>query len=1037
VHHRKSHWQKRLNRPCQYLDGHTGATMKVRKNVKRLTGDEKKRFVNAMLALKTQDSVLHPGSQTRYDDFVETHLLAMWDVASGTMRMPSWGHGDSVFLPWHRELLYQFEQLLQSVDSTVTIPYWDWTRDQSGANAGFPFKHEFIGVDGTDSDNDRVKRETGAPSPYPYPFDPEAWSPTVEVTDPGDTLDFFQRQFGEWSDAPNLPLNDSVVTGTGTFFRAAIDGANSYTTLRARSEDLHNLVHRWTGGNMLRMTSPNDPVFFLHHAQIDRMWSIWQRKVPAGTSFYQASSLAVGHKLNDPMLFNDGGAAPFPVGATPAQMQDGHAIHGAGVWYDSDIPEIQSPAASLHFAGIPEGLTSYKAVSFKIKGGRQVRFRITSNPTGQFGLTPMGIEFMADPIEADDFYYGLVWVQLTSVAGPIANSSVAIHAYLIDDEGYYAAAEGDEYPLGDYTVTLTATSVPRENNAVALVLDRSGSMAAPAGGSSTRSSLLGTAIGVFHDLMLPNDEVSVTTFDDVVTPAIPMQAVSAAPGFGTIDISPRNSTWIGGGIQQGAIELAAATHTNRSMLVLTDGNENVHPYISELPAGTITNRTYAIGFGLPGEVSDVALNQITSNTHGDLIITGSISTDEQRFELTKYFVQVLAGVTNSQVLLDPSGKLFIGSHDVLPFAVSDADVYVDAIALCPVPRLLDFVLETPDGTLIRPTSTEPNVRFLIGQDVACYRMVLPAVASAVAGSHGGTWKAHFGLRTRDELARLMRSRALAAAEVSPKLSNYLPYAFVVHATSNLQLTAWRQQESFTPGALVTLYASLKEYDVALPIQASVWAEVERPDQSRFNLPFARSEAGSYQASFKTTLAGVYRCRVLAEGNTSMGMPFTREKILTAGVYYGNGPTGVGDQSGELICRLLHCVFEEHEVLRPMVVQKLAEMGFDMRRFIDCIEEVCPELPKESVPGIKHKLTEALVARPQLVSRLKFATAVKGPAIKPPAVRKAKGPARKAAMRPEVETMFTPLDLETEERRVAGKPTREKGRRKRQPKHHED
>ena len=100
---------------------------------------------------------------------------------------------------------------------------------------------------------------------------------------------------------------------------------------------------------MLRMTSPNDPVFFLHHAQIDRMWSIWQRKAPPGTPFFVASSMAAGHKLNDAMIFNDVNAAPFPTGATPAQMQDGHAIHALGVWYDSDIPDIQSPAASLDF----------------------------------------------------------------------------------------------------------------------------------------------------------------------------------------------------------------------------------------------------------------------------------------------------------------------------------------------------------------------------------------------------------------------------------------------------------------------------------------------------------------------------------------------------------------------------------------------------------------------------------------------------------------------------------------------------------------
>ena len=80
-----------------------------------------------------------------------------------------------------------------------------------------------------------------------------------------------------------------------------------------------------------------------------------------------------------------------------------------------------------------------------------------------------------------DFFYGYVWVQLAAVAGPIANSSVDIHAYIIDQEGYYAATEGGEYPLGDFHVGLTATTVPRENNSVALVLDRSGSMAGSSG----------------------------------------------------------------------------------------------------------------------------------------------------------------------------------------------------------------------------------------------------------------------------------------------------------------------------------------------------------------------------------------------------------------------------------------------------------------------------------------------------------------------------------------------------------------------------
>ena len=113
--------------------------MKCRKNVKHLTSGEKTRFVNAVVALKSQNSVIHPGSQSRYDDFVETHLNAMWDSGANMMRPLSWGHGDSVFFPWHRELLFRFEELLQSVDSTVTIPYWDWTREQNSAAVVYPF----------------------------------------------------------------------------------------------------------------------------------------------------------------------------------------------------------------------------------------------------------------------------------------------------------------------------------------------------------------------------------------------------------------------------------------------------------------------------------------------------------------------------------------------------------------------------------------------------------------------------------------------------------------------------------------------------------------------------------------------------------------------------------------------------------------------------------------------------------------------------------------------------------------------------------
>jgi hypothetical protein len=107
-------------------------------------------------------------------------------------------------------------------------------------------------------------------------------------------------------------------------------------------------------------------------------------------------------------------------------MIDGHALHSAA--HESNIPEIDAPNPSLSFVTF-RGLTTYKAVRFRIKGCRPVRFRITGNPTGDFGLTSMGSEFVATPVDADDFFTGTCGCSSLR-RGRVANSSVTIHAYL-------------------------------------------------------------------------------------------------------------------------------------------------------------------------------------------------------------------------------------------------------------------------------------------------------------------------------------------------------------------------------------------------------------------------------------------------------------------------------------------------------------------------------------------------------------------------------------------------------------------------------
>ena len=121
---------------------------------------------------------------------------------------------------------------------------------------------------------------------------------------------------------------------------------------------------------------------------------------------------------------------------------------------------------------------------------------------------------------------------------------------------------------------------------------------------------------------------------------------------------PAGTTSIGGGVQEGKNALddaqanASPPYDVTAMLVLTDGNENAPPMISSISA-SVTANTFAIGLRLPANISVSALNALTQGHNGYLTVTGALTTD-QRYYLSKYFLQVLAGITNANVVADPA-----------------------------------------------------------------------------------------------------------------------------------------------------------------------------------------------------------------------------------------------------------------------------------------------------------------------------------------------------------------------------------------------
>ncbi len=265
--------------------------LKVRKNAASLNSGEISRFVNAVLSLKRTMTSGSDGTRISiYDQFVATHL-GTTDVAGRIgpdgRRFSSPAHGNAAFLPWHREFLYEFEHLLQVVDPSVTIPYWDFT-DRNTRN--IIFQNNFIGPNGGASGVGGGAVQSGffsAANGWRQRRDlsSNTWAGRSTDTQP---LTRYMRS------PDRLPTTTQV---------NQILAQTSYDAFRGSLETTaHAGAHLWMGGSTANVsTSPNDPTFWLLHANVDRIWAEWQVDGHWGSDWYTRTGKPFGHNLNDMM----------------------------------------------------------------------------------------------------------------------------------------------------------------------------------------------------------------------------------------------------------------------------------------------------------------------------------------------------------------------------------------------------------------------------------------------------------------------------------------------------------------------------------------------------------------------------------------------------------------------------------------------------------------------------------------------------------------------------------------------------------------
>ena len=882
--------------------------MECRKSVRDLTDAEKAAYVDALVALKTTAPSIIPAAQAavtagggtpnRYDDYVWIHN----QVGHGA-------HIGSAFPAWHREFLRQFELDLRQVsgDHHLSLPYWDWTVDRTPAAAGWPFTDDFMGGFASGSN---FQISTGRFA------DPATWRINIRrASDPSTRL---KRNIASPSPSPTpLPTRATVTggLGIGVYDAAPFNEDPSGLPTNAQLNGswrktlewlLHNGVHGWVGGiNATRtdgghMTfvavSVNDPAFFLHHCNVDRLWAIWQLRNPGpGSTHVPASGANAGHNAADVMgRFADQAHFNFPLFNRPQDQVDWHA---RGIWFRSDLPVISAPPASVDFGSVPEGLTTYRPIRFDVRTCQKVKFRITAIAGANFSIPPAQGTVVADHSHAQDPVQADVYVAYQAPGpGPAQAGTVTIEAYIDDADGYFAPAVGGEHLVGHWDVDLLATPVPRPRSAVVMALDRSGSMGESAGPAGTRADLLKSSLAAVAHIMRDDDAIGLVSYDDTPATLAPVtgMGVESPPGpgraaveaaIGGADLDPRGSTGIGRGMIEAAGVLDAerlsgsTPYTRFAMVVMTDGNQNVTPFVTDPPVtdaiAGFSDSVYAIGLGRETDVSAATLGAIANY----MLITGDTTTAEQTFRLTKYFIQILASVSRTAIVVDPQGDLLLGAEHRIPFTLTEADVSADVIVLSPGAPLIEMSLEAPDGTVIDDSSGSPNVAFFQGRHDAYYRFGLPAVPGS-GGTHAGKWTAVLRLAKKNvgSVREDKRVRAGLAARGS------VPYSLVVQSYSNLTLDVQTHPTAAAPGDSIKLTALLKQYDVPLEHRARVEVEVSEPGGGLARVDLDETAPGRFEGVYATSLTGVYTLRFRAAGIAHGSQFFEREETRTAAVF---------------------------------------------------------------------------------------------------------------------------------------------------------
>ncbi|KAF8671702.1 Common central domain of tyrosinase [Rhizoctonia solani] len=254
----------------------------IRRDWSTLPQSKRDAFHSAVKCLQDKPSILETNgvSKSLFDDYTYIHLQSDLIV-----------HKVAAFYPWHRYFVD-----LSECGFSDPMPYWDWTRDANSVDEyrNAPIFDTVTGFGGPSTPEGNGTAVCVDNGPYS--------GMQVNVPEPH----CLRRAFGV--------TTDMLGNFTSTMVQSIMEYPdfigfwnNSERTFPFSTEELglkallvmpHDLVHGSIGGDLREAYSPNEPLFFLHHSQIDRLWTRWQGRNSTRLSDYRGNTVQNTTELN-------------------------------------------------------------------------------------------------------------------------------------------------------------------------------------------------------------------------------------------------------------------------------------------------------------------------------------------------------------------------------------------------------------------------------------------------------------------------------------------------------------------------------------------------------------------------------------------------------------------------------------------------------------------------------------------------------------------------------------------------------------------